>query len=381
MKYLRLLLFPFSLLYGLVVIIRNWCYDAGIFKSRQFDIPVISVGNLDVGGAGKSPMTEYLIRLFKNDYKLATLSRGYGRKTSGYMEKSGAGGREPSVKNQIANNHSPLTPDSYRDHHSPANEIGDEPAQFWNKFPDITVAVCEDRVNGIKQLLPNHDLVILDDAYQHRAVKPGLSLLLFDYSRVYAPHLLLPAGNMREPFSGRKRADAIIVTKCPGNLAADEQAEILKRIRPFPNQHVFFSSIAYQPLQDLDGKITDAVITADTTVFLLTGIANAGPLAQHIKKYTQHIIHHNYPDHHRFSLKNISKLAGAFSARASKNKLLVTTEKDAQRLLKHELLPLVKQLPFLVMPIGINFLDGTQQGFNQFVINYVTEHTKHHPIH
>jgi tetraacyldisaccharide 4'-kinase len=374
MKYLRWLLFPFSLLYGLVVVIRNWCYDAGIFKSYSAEVPVISVGNLDVGGAGKSPMTEYLIRLFKDEHKLATLSRGYGRLTKGYVvkesiEESGVI-KESAVKSQ----QSRVSSQERKAHNSQlttAQQIGDEPAQFAQKFPDITVAVCEARVDGIKQLQGEHDLIILDDAYQHRAIKPGFSILLFDYNRVNEPHLLLPAGNLREAFSGRKRADVIIISKCPEALTADEQNAIIKRIKPFGNQQVFFTSIAYQPLQDLDGKPADISIKPDTTVFLLTGIANANPLIGYIKKSTAHIIHHNYPDHHRFSLKNISKLAGEYSACTAKNKLIITTEKDAQRLVEHELLPLVQQLPVLVMPIGVNFLNGTQQQFNKLVMNYV----------
>jgi tetraacyldisaccharide 4'-kinase len=357
MKYLRWSLFPFSLIYGLVVVIRNWCYDAGIYKSYSAEVPVISVGNLDVGGAGKSPMTEYLIRLFKDDRQLATLSRGYGRKTKGYVIK------ESGVESQESGGDtSPLTL---------AQQIGDEPAQFAQKFPDIMVAVCEARVEGIRRLQGEHDLIILDDAYQHRAVKPGLSILLFDYNRVSEPHLLLPAGNLREPFSGRNRANVIIITKCPEVLSPAEQASIIKRIEPFDGQQVFFTSIAYQPLQNLETEPADIKITEDTTIFLLTGIANANPLVQHLQKSTSHIIHHNYPDHHRFSLKNISKLAGEFSACSAKIKLIITTEKDAQRLVEHELLPLVKQLPVLVMPIGVNFLNGTQQQFNQLVINYV----------
>ena len=364
MKYLRWLLFPFSLLYGLVVVIRNWFYDADIFKSYSAQVPVISVGNLDVGGAGKSPMTEYLIRLFKDGHKLATLSRGYGRKTQGYVIK------ESGIKNRESGN--------YNSQLSLAEEIGDEPAQFRQKFEDITVAVCEKRVVGVKNLQTDNNLIILDDAYQHRAVKPGLSILLFDYNRLNEPHLLLPAGNLREPFSGRKRADVIVVSKCPEGLSADQKSKALKRVKPYKGQQVFFTSIVYQGLQNLDGTAAKAVINSHTTVFLLTGIANATPLVKYLQRSTSHIIHHNYPDHHRFSLKNISKLADEFSACGSKNKLIITTEKDAQRLVEHELLPLVQQLPVLVIPIGVNFLNGTQQQFNQFVIDYVRKYTTHH---
>jgi len=368
MQYLRWLLFPFSLIYGLVVIIRNWCYDAGIFKSYKAEVPVISVGNLDVGGAGKSPMTEYLIRLFKDQYKLATLSRGYGRRTKGYLK----------VENFKV---SPPTGGGDLEGAATATLFGDEPSQFAHKFPDVTIAVCEDRATGIKNLQTDHELIILDDAYQHRAVRPGFSILLFDYNKIGEPRLLLPAGNLREPFSGRKRADVLVVSKSPDALPADEQSAITKRLNPYANRQVFFTSIAYQQLKTLGGKPSDAVISPDTIVFLITGIANSGPLISHIKKSTQHIIHHNYPDHHRFSLKNIAKLAAEFNGCSSKNKLIITTEKDAQRLVEHELLPAVNQLPVLVLPIGINFLNNTEQLFNNLLINYVREHTEHRPVH
>jgi tetraacyldisaccharide 4'-kinase len=353
MKYLRLLLFPFSLIYGLIVMIRNWCYDTGLFTSRQFDVPVIAVGNLEVGGAGKSPMTEYLIRLLKSDNKIATLSRGYGRETKGY---------------QIATTTATAT------------QIGDEPAQFKHKFPDISVAVCEKRVDGIEQLEQDHDLIILDDAYQHRAVKPGLSILLFDYNKLDDLHLVLPAGNYREPFSGRWRADVIIVSKCPVDLAVDKQQNIVAGMSLLPYQQIFFTSINYMGLQDLSGKAADTIIDADTTVFLLTGIANARPLISHIKKQTLHVIHHNYSDHHRFSLKNITKLADEFAACTSQKKVIITTEKDAQRLGKQELLPLVKKLPVLVIPIGVNFLNEQQQ-FDKIVTGYVRKYREHNPVH
>ncbi|WPU95190.1 tetraacyldisaccharide 4'-kinase [Mucilaginibacter sabulilitoris] len=354
MNYLRWLLFPFSLLYGLAVVIRNWFYNAGIYQSREFDLPVIAVGNLDVGGAGKSPMTEYLIRLLKGNYKLATLSRGYGRKTKGFLLANA----KPT-----------------------ANEIGDEPAQFKNKFKNITVAVAEKRVEGIEQLQDNHDLIILDDAYQHRAVKPGFSILLFDYNRLAEPRLLLPAGNLREPYSGRKRANVIVVSKCPTGLDNHEQNAIKQRIDPLAQQYLFFTFISYSPLQAMDGTITDTVIDDDTIVFLLTGIANAGPLLAYLNKQTSRIVHHKYPDHHQFTLKNISKLADDFRACTSQKKLIITTEKDAQRLGEQELLQVVTKLPVLVLPIGIEFLNNQQQQFDNLVTEYVREYRKHRPVH
>ncbi|ASU35731.1 tetraacyldisaccharide 4'-kinase [Mucilaginibacter xinganensis] len=373
MKYLRWLLLPFSLIYGLVVIIRNWLYDAGLFKSYRFTKPVISVGNLEVGGAGKSPMTEYLIRLLKSDYKLATLSRGYGRETKGYIVADREN-RESGFNNQgPATTKAPLS-----------RQIGDEPAQFKQKFPDITVAVCEARVEGLKQLLPNHDIILMDDAYQHRAVEPGLSFLLFDYNRVNAPHFLLPAGNMREPMSGRWRAQVIIVSKCPASLTDAEKTDIAHKIEPLPYQQLFFTSIAYQGLQTLSGKQSALTIDNDTTVFLLTGIANAQPLLQYLSNSTPHIIHHNYPDHHPFTLKNIAKLVAEFAAHPAQKKIIVTTEKDAQRLDEswlNQVRSTDGQLPVFVIPIKVEFLNGTGPQFDKIVIEYVREHTENHSIH
>ncbi|HEY8930857.1 MAG TPA: tetraacyldisaccharide 4'-kinase [Mucilaginibacter sp.] len=375
MKYLRWLLLPFSLLYGLVVIMRNWFYDAGLFKSYRFTKPVISVGNLEVGGAGKSPMTEYLIRLLKSDYKLATLSRGYGRETKGFLLRES---QESRARNQ-EENYSPLTT-----HHSLATQIGDEPAQFKHKFPDITVAVCEDRVTGINNLLPDHDLILMDDAYQHRAVEPGLSILLFDYNRINEPHFLLPAGDMREPMNGRWRAQIIIISKCPAVLSAEEKTAIAYKIEPLPYQQLFFTSIAYQPLETMAGKTAPVNIDNDSTVFLLTGIANAQPLLKYLNSFTLHIVHHNYPDHHPFTPKNISKLAAEYAAHPSQKKLIVTTEKDAQRLEESWLNagePDAGTLPVFVIPIRVEFLDGSGSQFDKIVIDYVREHTTNHSIH
>jgi tetraacyldisaccharide 4'-kinase len=332
-------------------------------------------------------MTEYLIRLFNSDYKLATLSRGYGRETKGFLE---AGSPELRVKNQESrarNEDSPLT--THRSplstHLSPlATQIGDEPAQFKRKFPDVTVAVCEDRVVGIKQLMPDHDLILMDDSYQHRAVVPGLSILLFDYNRINGPQLLLPAGNLREPFSGRWRAQVIIVSKCPHLLTNDEQEALAQKVEPLPYQTLFFTSIAYQPLQDMEGNPSDVIIDSDTTVFLLTGIANPKPLVKHLNGLTTHIIHHKYPDHHLFTSKNIAKLADAYEGCTSQKKIIITTEKDAQRLessLLNTGFDAEKKLPVFVMPICVTFLNDSGSRFDKIVKEYVTEHTEHHSIH
>jgi tetraacyldisaccharide 4'-kinase len=315
--------------------------------------------------------------LLKDNYKVATLSRGYGRKTKGYL----VAGIEPGIKNQESqNSQSPfITPNSPL-----VTQIGDEPAQFKHKFPDITVAVCEKRVAGINKLLPDHALILMDDAYQHRAVVPGLSILLFDYNRLDDPHLLLPAGNMREPFSGRRRAQIIIVSKCPPKLTVAEQAILTEKINLFPGQKLFFSSIGYEVLQDLRGDPANVIIDRDTTVFLLTGIANARPLEDYLNGLTPDIIHHNYPDHHPFTLKNITKLAAEYSACESQKKIIITTEKDAQRLDESWFKTgpgSINRLPVFVMPIRVEFLNREADGFNKLITEYVREHTAHNGIH
>lgn len=319
------------------------------------------VGNLDVGGAGKSPMTEYLVRLLKHEYRLATLSRGYGRKTKGYLVAEGS--TAPFIL---------------------AGQIGDEPAQFKQKFPDITVAVCEKRVEGLRQLLPGHDVVILDDAYQHRAAEAGLSILLFDYNRLNAPHLLLPAGNLREPFSGRWRAQVMVITKCPPQLSRDQMETAAAKLKPQLYQSVFFSSIAYQKLVDWACKETDVVVDANTTVFLLTGIASDARLSDHIRGFTRHIVRHNYPDHHRFTLKNIAKLAAEFAACPSEKKIVITTEKDAQRLdysWFEQFRTPGSGIPVYIQPIAVEFLGDSGIQFDQLITDYVREYSTYDSLH
>jgi tetraacyldisaccharide 4'-kinase len=357
MRLLRLLLFPFSFLYALVVIIRNWAYDYGIFKSRRFKIPIISVGNLAVGGAGKSPMTEYLVALLKDEYKLATLSRGYGRRTKGFL----------TVKTS-----------------SLAEDIGDEPLQFKKKFPDITVAVCEDRVAGIKELNQHHELIILDDAYQHRAVKPGLSILLFDYSSLRKFQWFLPTGDLREPLSGRKRADLIVITKAPHDLSEEERRLLTGRVAPFPHQGVFFSSFEYASLKrisDPETVLKLADIQPDTVVFLLTGIANPAPLLEYLKQFSVNIISLEYGDHHHFTRKNIAKLVKEFKAVSSSNKLIITTEKDAQRLNSYHVQELLRPLPVYYLPVRA-FIQSPGEGqFNDLIREYVRKHPVNHRVH
>lgn len=344
MKLLRLLLLPFSILYAIGVIVRNLAYDLGIFRSQQFDLPVISVGNLAVGGSGKSPMTEYLIRLLKDEYKIATLSRGYGRKTKGFLE----------VSTQ-----------------SSSSESGDEPLQFKRKFKDITVAVCEDRVLGIKKLKEDHELILLDDAFQHRAVMPGLSILLFEYHSLLTPQFLLPAGNLREPVWESARADLIIVSKCPVSLQFHEKKRLMERINPDKTQKIFFSYLRYGNLRALNSGSTRLLdsITSQTGIVLLTGIANPDPILNELNQYRPDIIHHSYPDHHPFTEKNISKLVQSFHDLDREDKLIITTEKDAQRLDMKAL----EDLPVYILPVETVFDESEAAIFNEIITRYVSE--------
>jgi tetraacyldisaccharide 4'-kinase len=349
-KYLRLLLFPFSILYGMVVVCRNKLYDLGVFKSTSFDIPIISVGNLVVGGSGKSPVTEYLVHLL-GDCKIAILSRGYGRQTKGFV---------------------------LADHTATAATIGDEPMQFYNKFPQVTVAVCEDRVTGINRLKDHHDLILMDDAFQHRKVKPGFSILLFEFHKLLTPQFLLPAGNLREPFSGYKRAQTLLVTKAPTAINAAERLKCMQKFEEKVEKEVAFSFITYGDLKHLySAEERDCkTILANSSVFLLTGIANPAPLIEHLKQYTENIFHHDYPDHHRFSKQNIQQLVNAFQNGSIKEKIIVTTEKDAQRLLDVTFKELLVNLPVFYLPIKIELQKEDKTTFDQKILDYVSNATR-----
>lgn len=304
MRRLRLLLLPFSVLYGAIVFVRNWLFDKGYLKSTSYDFPVICVGNLSVGGTGKSPMIEYLIRLLKDDYKVATLSRGYKRKTKGFL---------------LANENTTAT------------DIGDEPLQFYHKFKnDIQVAVEAERIVGIEALrtLENTpEVILLDDAFQHRKVTAGFHILLTPFYDLYANDFMLPAGNLREPISGAKRADVIIVTKCPKEVSAEKRTAIIKKLRPKAHQAVFFTTIAYSEM--IQNEEEEIVLTdwKDAEFVLITGIANPKPLLQHLNDQQLQYVHLKYADHYHFSesdIKTIQQKAG--------NKRILTTEKDFMRL-------------------------------------------------
>ncbi|WP_428742190.1 tetraacyldisaccharide 4'-kinase [Tenacibaculum sp.] len=308
MKLLRFLLFPFAILYDVVTRFRNWFFNIGILKATSFDIPVIAVGNLSVGGTGKSPQIEYLIRLLKDDYKIAVLSRGYKRKTEGF---------------QLVN-----------DAHT-AEDVGDEPLQFYKKFKEeITVAVDADRTNGIQQLLLRNnppEVVLLDDAYQHRKVTASSYILLTKYNDLFVDDFLLPTGNLRESRRGAKRAKVIVVTKCPENLSKGEQEKIVQKLNPKSYQKVFFTTITYD--ENLKGveELTIADLQ-DKEVLLVTGIANPTPLLNFLKEKKVSFKHLNFPDHHNFTNQDITTIKKSFDELQSQQKIILTTEKDYMRL-------------------------------------------------
>lgn len=348
MKLVRLLLFPFSILYGLVVILRNLAYDFGIFKSQKFKLPVISVGNLSVGGSGKSPMTEYLVRLLKDKYKIATLSRGYGRKTSGFL---------------------------YVDTNSLSSESGDEPLQFKRKFRDITVAVCENRTEGILRLEKDHELIILDDAFQHRSVKPGLNILLFEYSTLFKQQWLLPTGDLREPLWAINRADIVVISKCPEKMNTEQQNAIRGK---FSTDRLFFSFLKYGNLKSFCENIPDRSLNSinqKSRVILLTGIANAAPLLAELASYGPELIHHQYPDHHQFSDKNIAKLVNEFNELIGDDNMIITTEKDAQRLRMTGIIEQLKDLALYYLPVEAAFKESEVTRFNNLIEEYASKST------
>ena len=306
MRLIRFLLFPFAIIYDVVTSLRNFFYDTGIFKSQQFDIPVIAVGNLSVGGTGKTPQVEYLIRLLQEHKKVAVLSRGYKRKTEGFV--------------LINNEHN-------------AKDVGDEPLQFFKKFSKISVAVDANRVNGIQQLqqLVEPDVILLDDAFQHRKVKASFYVLLTKYNDLYADDFILPTGNLREARRGAKRADLIVVTKCPKNISLQEQGKIKKKLKVESGQHVFFSYIDYQEEVKGTREISMNELK-DYDILLVTGIANPTPLLEYLANRECKIQHMKFPDHHNFDSHEIKKIQAKFEQIPSEKKLLLTTEKDYMRL-------------------------------------------------
>jgi tetraacyldisaccharide 4'-kinase len=351
-----ILLYPVSLIYGIITAIRNMLFDSGILKSHSFKEHIICVGNLSVGGTGKTPHIEYLIKLLKEECSVATLSRGYKRKTSGFM---------------IAFDE------------NTADEVGDEPKQFKMKFPEITVAVDGNRVRGIKELLNQKnkpDLFLLDDAFQHRSVKAGLNILLTDFNHLFVHDHMLPGGNLREYKNGFKRADIIILTKTPERASNLDLKVFSKEINLLPYQKLFFSWLKYGELyyySDVNFKFDIPNHLFKFNVVVLTGIANPKHLITYVKEYANHTFHQSFGDHHDFSVEDIEELRKIFNSIAGENKLIITTEKDYMRLLKPELQEALTGLPLFILPIEIDFKNKTEE-FNETILRYARTNKIYH---
>jgi tetraacyldisaccharide 4'-kinase len=351
MTLFRIILLPVSILYGLLMLIRNKLFDWNLLRSHKFNILVISVGNLCIGGTGKTPQVEYLIRLLKDNCSVATLSRGYGRKTKGFIL-----GNENSGE----------------------SEIGDEPLQYKLKFPDIPVAVDSNRPRGIRKLLelyPGLQIVILDDAFQHRYIKPGLSILLTDYHQLYIEDYIIPSGTLREFRSGAKRADIIIVTKCPKIFSPILRRGLAEEINPRFHQQIYYSYISYETAVPLNfANINPKPRTKYGHVLLLAGIANPYPLQEYLMDRCDELTLIEFPDHHRYDLNDLKKITYVFNNLLAKDKVIITTEKDAMRLEKPEFRPFIEGMPFYYIPIRVEFHRSDDQKFDQVVQAYVKKY-------
>ena len=349
-------LIPLSWLYGIGVGFRNQLFNIGLLKQHDYDIPIISVGNITVGGAGKTPHVEYLIRLLKDKVKVAVLSRGYKRKTHGYV---------------LANDSSTVT------------DIGDEPYQMKQKYQDVHIAVDKKRVDGIAHITGDTetndtDVILLDDAFQHRYVKPGINILLVDYHRLIIYDKLLPAGRLREPQSGKNRADIVIITKCPKDLKPMEFRVLTKAINLYPYQSLYFTTIEYESLTPLFAKEKSTIekeALEDKHVMLITGIASPKQIIIDLKPHVKEMTTLAFSDHHQFKSKDIMKINETFNA-IKGEKIIVTTEKDATRLEQLEGLSEEVKQNLYVLPIKVKFMINQEEEFNDKIIDYVRKNSR-----
>ena len=353
---IHIALYPLSLIYGLITAIRNWLFDIELLKSTSFAVPVISVGNLAVGGTGKTPHTELIIGELANEWRVAVLSRGYKRKTRGFV---------------------------LADESASSMTIGDEPFQIKQKFPLVTVAVCEKRVVGVKKLLalqPAPGLIVLDDAFQHRYVQAGFSILLTDYSNLYTRDYVMPAGRLREWKSGSKRANMVVVTKCPPELTAISMRLIERELNLRDNQLLFFSTYAYdaiQPVFSENVKEPSAVEDlADTSVLLVAGIVSPQAIVDYLAGYSGYVDSMFFPDHYTFEKKDYDTIVSRLSAMKMKKKLLLVTEKDAARMKSSPEFPdELKEITY-ALPIRVRILHNQEENFIQKIRNYVVENSR-----
>ena len=340
---------PISLLYHIVLKIRHKLYDWRILKRLRFEKPVICVGNLSLGGTGKTPTVEYLINILRDDYRVATLSRGYGRKTKGF---------------QLADNQSTY------------ETIGDEPLQYFLKFPGILVAVDEDRLNGTRQLLysPNNaNAILLDDAFQHRRIMAGLNILLTEYQHLYCDDFLFPAGTLRDIKSAAKRAHIIVVSKSPKDLDEAEKQQIIKKLKPTKEQKVFFSYLEYAPLLPLNEKAKSVSAENADSVLAFCGIANPKPFVEELKKHYQIVDSLTFADHHAYTEDDVKNIINHFEKLGGEQKIIVTTEKDVARLTNSPYFCQFETTPLFALPVGVRFHE--EEKFNEEILNYVRQNS------
>ncbi len=357
-----ILLKPFSLVYGLIVFIRNKLFDFKIFRSVEFDTPVISVGNITMGGTGKTPFIEFLVSILENKFNVAILSRGYKRKSKGFL---------------LADSSSTL------------DDLGDEPLQMKKKYPKVTLAVDKNRVHGIKELLNQEntlDVILLDDAYQHRSVKPGLSILMIDFNQPLSEDHYIPYGHLRESPSEKSRAHIVVVTKCPENLKPIQQRIILNELNLFPYQKLFFTTIKYGEMKPV---FTDSSInlTKETckkgkyNILLVTGIANSRPLRRHTRSISPKLKEIKYADHHNFTSKDMNHIEDTFNKIENDEKIIITTEKDAMRFInyKKEILPDKKHWYYI--PIEVSFHNNAKSSFIKYIVDYAKKNKRNNLLY
>jgi len=353
---LKILLLPFSFLYGIITAIRNLFYDWRFLKQTRFDIHTIGVGNLAVGGAGKTPLIEYLIRLLLTENnKIATLSRGYKRKTNGFI---------------------------LADENSTAHDIGDEPLMYKTKYP-VQVAVDASRVSGVKKLLSSDNppkIILLDDVFQHRAIKCGLNIVVSDYNNLFFKDSMLPGGTLREYKSGIARADIIVITKLPDRTTPVEIRNILKDVKPKAHQQVFFSYIKYGELYAMSNPAEKIHTLNDLfryRIISFAGIANATPMVNYLKEYASEVRHLPFDDHHEYSAKDLEDIERFYNSFEPGNKILVTTEKDMMRLKSGQIGKIAERMNIFVLPIEMTFKDKEEE-FNQEILKYARANRIYH---
>ncbi|MHB1922772.1 MAG: tetraacyldisaccharide 4'-kinase [Chitinophagaceae bacterium] len=346
----KIFFLPFALLYGLIIWLRNKMYDSHLLTAIEFDIPTIAVGNLAVGGTGKTPHVEYLIRLLKDHYQIAVLSRGYNRRSRGYKI---AGEGTTSL------------------------EIGDEPMQFHLKFPDIQVAVGEERILALPQILmdaPQTQIVLLDDAFQHRSILPGFNILLTEFHRPFTRDYIVPIGKLRESRKEYKRADCILVSKCPDNLTEAQKQELIQEISPLPHQKLYFTGFQYGVPYHLFSHQPFSISEIKPTVLLVCGIANPLPVKQYLDAFYPKVLLLKFPDHYFFTSRDIRQISMEFEKIQDPQKVIITTEKDAVRLILFSTDSSFQTLPVFVLPIEVKFLFEGEESFNNHIFDHLIKY-------